>query len=145
MTDDLAPPESHSLLSWLFMALGWRYSLLLPLAAVIGFVTVMLIVVRGRGPAMAGAVLLIAPLPLLVGIVGMAEGILSIQLVISGTGTDPKPSALAEGISMSFVSVWIGLFLSIPSYLVAAIGLAIRSLTCQPHSSGHAMPAQIVS
>jgi hypothetical protein len=145
MTEDFAPPERHSLLSWLFMALGWRYSLLLPLAAVFAFVVVLLMVVRGRGPAMAGAILLVAPLPLLVGIVGMAEGILSIQLVISGAGIDPKPSALAEGIGMSFVSVWIGLFFSIPSYLAAAIGLVIRSLTCQPHPSSHAMPANIVT
>ena len=128
MTEDFPPPIRQSFLMWMFSALGWRYTFLLPLAASFAFVFVLLVVLRGKGPAMTGALLFLVPLPVLVGIVGFVDGLVASFQVISMSQTVPKPSQWAMGISMSLVSIWVGLLFSVPSYFVALIGLIVRSM-----------------
>jgi hypothetical protein len=129
MAEEFAEPVRQSYLMWFFSALGWRYTLLLPLAGLLAFVLTLLVVTRGKGAAQVGALLFIVPLPVLVGIYGVVEGLIASYQVIAMTSISPKPSAIAEGVSMSLVTIMVGMVLATPSYLLAVAGLIVRSLT----------------
>lgn len=132
MQEDFAmhdePMRQQSYLVWLIQAMGIRYTFLLPLAGLIAFVVVLFLVLKGKGHALPVALLLIVPLPVLVGFVGVIDGMMASFMVIASSDTSPKPSAVAEGISMSLVTAWIGILLAVPSYLLATIGMCVRSL-----------------
>ena len=52
-------PVQQSFLSWILTALGFKYALLLPVSALVGFVPTLIVVVSGKGP-MAGVALSLA-------------------------------------------------------------------------------------
>jgi hypothetical protein len=131
MQEDFAiadEPVRRSYLMFFFHALGIKYSLLLPLAGLIVFIVVLVLVIKGKGTALPAALLLLVPLPLLIGIAGVVEGLMASLMVISSSDTVPKASAVAEGLSMSLVTAWVGLWMMAPSYLLATIGMCVRSL-----------------
>jgi MotA/TolQ/ExbB proton channel family protein len=120
-----------SFVQWFFMALGTRYTIMLPLAALIAFVVIIVVLARGRGWA-AGAAAVLAPLmPLLVGLLGTIDGLIMSYMVIASSDAAPKPSEVAEGVSTSLVAALVGLTLTAPIYLVAVFGLLIRSLMAE--------------
>jgi biopolymer transport protein ExbB/TolQ len=65
--------------------------------------------------------------------------------VIAMSDSQPKPSMIAQGISMSLISAMVGLYLSVPGYLLAVVGSFVRSLA-RDESRSHSVPmaAQIV-
>jgi hypothetical protein len=126
--EEVAQPVRMSYLEFLFQSLGYRYALLLPAAAALAFVVVLILLLRGRGPAMVGAMLFVVPLPIFVGILGVVDGMLASFHVVAMSNTAPKPAEYAQGISMSLVSLWVGLLLAVPSFLLAAIGLIGQAL-----------------
>ncbi len=142
MAEDFEPVR-QSYLVWMISALGWRYSLLLPLAGLSAFAGVLFLVLRGKGPAMVGALILIVPLPFLVGVVGVLDGMLSSFQVIGASDLAPKPSAIATAVSMSLFSAWVGLLFSVPSYLAAVFGLITRSFI-DPDRKQMSIPAEVV-
>lgn len=125
-------PQQQSYLEFVFMSLGVRYTLLLPLAALVSFVLVLVLVLRGKGPWLSAAIVLLVPLPLYVGILGLVDGLMSSFQVVAMSESNPRPSDLAQGVGMSLVSVLVGINLSIPGYLLAVIGTIIRSLAGDP-------------
>jgi hypothetical protein len=56
MPPELGPAPAQSFLSWILVALGFKYAILLPASALLGFVLTLVIVARGKGP-MAGVAL----------------------------------------------------------------------------------------
>ncbi len=127
------PPGTEvSLLAWIFNSLGFAYSVLLPLLAVVGFVLTLIIVLRGQGPLAAAALLLIVHMPLLVGAFAALQGMMASFLVIAISGTAPKPAEVAEGISTALVAPFVSLLLIVPAYLTATIGGFIRCLRSSP-------------
>ena len=54
----------------------------------------------------------IAPM---VGLLGTVDGMVASFMVIAGSDTAPKPSKLAEGISMALITTLVGLVLAIPA------------------------------
>lgn len=127
MGDNLEPVR-QSFLHWIFMALGVKYTLLLPLAAFIAFVLTLIVLLRGKGPMAAAALFFIVPMPFLIGIYGAIEGQIAVYQVIAATAVQPKPSELAEGTSMALVAPMVGMLLMIPAYALAIAGLIVRSL-----------------
>jgi MotA/TolQ/ExbB proton channel family len=127
MEGDLEPVR-QSYLHWLCMALGLKYSLLLPLAALLAFILTLIVVVRGKGPLAGAALVFIVPMPLFIGLYGAIEGVIAMYAVIANSTTQPKPSQLANGISMALATLWVGTLLMAPSYVVAMFGLFVRSL-----------------
>lgn len=117
----------QSLLVWILAALGWRYTLLLPLAGLVAFVLVLLLVLRGRGWAAGAATVLVVPLPFLVGILGTIDGAIGVYMMLASLDVTPKPSVEAEAISTSLVAAFVGMLLMVPSYGVAVVGLLVRS------------------
>ena len=134
MAEEFAEPVRQSYLMWVVSALGWRYVVLLPLAGIVTLVLTLILLIRGRGSAQTGALLFIVPLPFYLGIVGVLDGLISSYQVIAMSQMAPKPSEVAMGISMSLVSAWVGLLLTVPSYVAASAGLLIRALA-QPEST----------
>jgi len=131
------PVHQQSYLMWFFSALGIKYAVLLPLVGLIAFVVVLVLVLKGKGPALPAALMLIVPLPLLVGIGGVIEGLLAFFQVIAGAELAPKASTWAAGISMSLVTAWVGLLLTVPSYFLATIGMCVRSLVGSGKARGN--------
>ena len=120
--------QPQSMLQWFISAMGPKYMILLPLAAVIGLVVVVVLLVRGRGGAAGAAAVLAVFMPFLVGLLGTVEGLISAYSVIASSAVAPKPSLIAEGISTSLVTAYVGLILTAPIYLLAVVGLLVRSL-----------------
>jgi hypothetical protein len=132
MAEDFAEPVRQSYLMWLVAALGWRYMLLLPLAGLVSFGLTLFVVLRGKGAAQVGALLFIVPLPILVGIMGVVDGMIASYQVIAMSDTIPKPSQIALGQSMALVSALVGLMLAVPSYLLALGGITAHALLRNP-------------
>lgn len=127
-------PVRQSFIAWMLAALGAKYAILLPVVALVSLVLVLVVVTRGRGPMAAAALVLLCPLPLLIGLLGALEGVIGSYHVIAISQSAPKPSELADGISMSLVAPLVGLLLMTPTLLVAVLGSVMRSLTDAPTS-----------
>lgn len=126
-----AEPVQQSVLHWMFTSLGPMYSLLLPLAALLSFIFVLILLFRGKGPMAAASLILIVHVPLLIGIFAAIHGAIASYTVIAMSEATPKPAELAEGISTALFAPLVGMFLMIPSYVTAAIGSFVRSLTAK--------------
>jgi hypothetical protein len=125
-------PVQQSQLMYLYSALGIRYSMLLPLTALVALGLTLVLVIKGRGPALSAALMLIVPLPLYVGLYAWIEGLHSGYQLVAMSAVTPKASMLLEVEAMAFVSAWIGAMLTIPAFLAAAIGSLVRALIEKP-------------
>lgn len=121
------PPRQQSMLGWTFRALGWTYTLALPLAGLIAFVLALIIVIRG-GSYAGSALLFVVPIPLLVGLLGFLDGLIRGYQMLATPNSAPKPWEMAEAVSTSLVTPLVSMLLMAPAYLVAAGGLFLRTL-----------------
>jgi hypothetical protein len=137
-------PRQMSYLEFFFGSLGWRYSFLLPMAMLVSLVLILVLVIRGKGNTLPAALILIVPLPLLVGLMGVVDGMLASFMVIASSDTTPKPSAWAEGISMCLMTAMVGILLSVPGYFLAVGGMFVRSIAGESSRPGGAIEATIV-
>ena len=128
------PTRPPSFLMWLISALGWRYVLLLPASALLTFALTAVLVIAGKGRTTGAALGFIVAIPFLIGLFGMFDGLMASFMVIAHSTVAPKPSQYAEGMSMSIVTPLVGMFLMVPSYLLATVGLFIRALKNDPKS-----------
>jgi hypothetical protein len=120
--------------------LGYGYAFLLPAAALISFATVLILILRGKGPELVGTLLLIVPLPVFVGGFGTVQRLFQFNVLISQMNTIPKPSEYAYVTAMCLVPLGLGLLFALPSYLFATIGLTVRALSSRRSSAGEAIP-----
>ncbi len=74
----------------------------------------------------------IVAVPFLIGLFGMFDGIIASFLVMATSTGEPKLSQIAMGIGTSIVAPLVGMFLMIPSYLLATAGLTFRALKNDP-------------
>jgi biopolymer transport protein ExbB/TolQ len=88
----------------------------------------LLLVIRGRSWAAGTAIVLLVPLPFLVGLFGSIEGAIMSYMVIAYSSPAPKPAHVAEGISTALVTALVGMLLMAPSYVLAVAGLFVRSM-----------------
>ena len=127
MSPDVEPVQ-QSLLNWMFTALGFPYVILLPLAGFLCFILALIVVIRGKGPLAAAALILIVHVPLLIGVFAAIQGGIASYTVIAMSPTTPKPSDVATGISTALVAPLVGMLLTVPGYATVAIGAFIRAL-----------------
>ena len=132
MEDEFANTVNQSQLQFYYSALGLRYLVLLLLAAVIGFVVTLIVVIRGRGHLATAALLLAVLLPLLVGVEATVDGAMAASEVIAASGATPKPSEIARAVSMSLASLKVAMSLTAPIIIMAVVGSLLRSLTNKP-------------
>jgi len=129
MDEDL---PSQNFLVWFVKALGWRYMLLLPAAALLSFVLTAVLLVAGKGRTTGAALVFIVAIPFLIGLFGMFDGMLASFLEIARSTASVKPSVMAAGVSMSISTPLVGMLLMVPSYLLATVGLSVRALQSDP-------------
>lgn len=120
--------QQQSFLSWMFSALGPFYGLLIPLTGFALFIGACCVVGLNRRPAVVAAFLVFLPLPLMIGLFGSVHGFISSLSIIATAGSTPRPSEIAEGISMGLFTTLVGLLVTFPSFFVLAFGLFFRTL-----------------
>jgi hypothetical protein len=128
-------PVQRSFLSWILTALGYKYTILLPLLGLIGFVLTLIIVIRGKGPMAGVALLLIIPAPLLLGVFAAIEGGIGAYQQIATLQKAPPSGHDAVVISNLLVAPMVGLLLMAPSYILAILGSLVRSFSADPKVS----------
>ena len=125
-------PRQVSYLTWMFEALGFEYVILLPLAGFVCFVLALIVVIRGRGPMAAAALVLIVHVPLLIGAFAAIQGMIASHSVVAMSTTAPNPALVAAGTSTALFASMVGMLLTIPGYATAACGAFFRSLLSKP-------------
>ncbi|MFO0884291.1 MAG: hypothetical protein U0894_08895 [Pirellulales bacterium] len=136
----LAAQDSY--LMWYIRTLGIKGILLLPFAAILSFAITLFLVSRRHGRLSGSALLLLAMLPILAGFYCMLESVIGMLIVFSRAGDDVtlKPSEVAEGTSGSLLALHTGITLSVPTILIALVGLVFRAASTEP--SGMSSPAK---
>ena len=125
---DVAPQQPRSYLHFLIVSLGLRYTIGLPLVALLSFIAIVLLLLFGKNRYVGAAILTILPMEPLMGMYAFVDGLIASFQVISMAGVAPKPADMAEGFAMSLVATLVSLALSCPIFLTAAVGLSIRAI-----------------
>lgn len=128
MQDDFPAPVRHSFLSLFFSSLGIELTLLLALAGMLSLVMATLIVTRGRGPLAGAALVMIAAVPMLIGILAGLQGAIATFIVIAQSAVTPKPAELGAGTLQALMAPLAGILAGGPGCLVALVGSLIRAL-----------------
>jgi hypothetical protein len=129
----LAPagaPPGEPYLIWMIKSLGFcgLLSLLTGLAV---FVGACVVVVRVRRPAVIASYLVFLLLPSLFAILGGLKGTVASFSVLARSEVEIKQWQIFAGLSEALLPFLIALVLTLPSYLVIAIGLFRRTLQAQ--------------
>lgn len=98
------PPIEESLLESYFRAMG-PYGLWLLLSFVVSLLLTVLLFIRGRGYALPAALLLVVPLPLIVGGIALGHGLIQSYDVIARSPVEPDMIEVSPGFSLATVSI----------------------------------------
>ena len=121
----------QSYLALMFDALGPFYGFVLPLTGLALFVGACVVVGKARAPAVIASYLALLPLPALLGFLGTLQGLLGSYMVISASPVFPTGTNMAEVWMIALFSSVFGLLVMLPSYLVVAVGLFVRTVRSQ--------------
>lgn len=133
---DSSAPQASSMASQLLNGVGLFGLALLLLSGLAALAIVCLMAWRGRGPMAVCTVLLAAHTPLLFSVLLALSGIWNSYRIIATSGTTPRPSELAFGISTALLAPRLALLLTLPIYAVAILGCMVRALTA-PRKESH--------
>src|SRR5262245_24867717 len=122
MHDDVAAPHalphSQSRLTFMLNALGSN-TLVLPLLALAALTLVVLLLVKGKGPAMVGGILLVTPLPICWGVLSVVSSLASVYGILGLADIEPKPSELYVGYAQILITAQIAIMLNTPAFVAA--------------------------
>ncbi|TWT63451.1 hypothetical protein [Rubinisphaera italica] len=121
----------QSFVGWMLSSLG-IFSLLIPLSALISLAMILTLLIRSRGSMSAAAIILVVPVPLLLGMIACFQGAIEAFQVIAQSTVSPKPADLADGISTSLMGMMAGLLCAVPGLIVAILGCFYRAMTARP-------------
>jgi len=111
-------------LGWTIKALGPLCLLILVLSGVASFIMTLAIVRKGKGPLAGSALMLAVLLPFFVGlyfaVLGSAQSFVIVAM-------DPKQNSIPFVLAQASFVLFVGMFLMIPSYLLAVIAATVRS------------------
>lgn len=130
-----AEPVRISFLGFIFRSLGFFYGPTLMFAGLFCFVLTLFVVIRGKGPFVSLALILIVSSPFLIGIMAAIGTLMTTYERIAMSSTSPKPSEIADGISIALVAPWFGMIMMMPSYAAAVIGSLVRCFSANPDRS----------
>ena len=95
--DDFPRPQSY--IGWYFSSLGMPTLLLIVGATLLAMVVIVLLFMRGRGPAVPSAILFVLPLPLIIGLVCFLGGSITYLSQLAEAGDQPAaPTMLSYGL-----------------------------------------------
>jgi|GEM_PF-5477009 len=104
------------------------YAIVIPVAALLSTLLVLLLVLRGREPFAGFAILLISPFPFIVSVVGSLHSAIHTSFLVA-QAADPDLNGMWLVFGISMVFVLIGLVHSLPGYGLAILGLFLRVLS----------------
>jgi len=113
---------------WGLRLLGPFYSILLLLTGVTCFLLVVVLVVRGKGSIAAAPLLLIAHLPLLIGLFAAVHGGILDYLEIATNGDPPRPATMGSAIARPLVALLGGMLMTFPGYLAATVASFVQAI-----------------
>ncbi len=134
-------PASHSYAMWVVASLGLLGLLMLLSGAAI-FLGACLVVFLARRPAVIASYLVFLLLPLLLGVLGALKSFVSCFAVIAMAGVTLKQSQICAGLTEALLLPWYALMVTLPSYLVIAIGLFVRTLLAGEQPPAHGRTAE---
>lgn len=123
------PPIEESMLEFYVRAIGPGCGALLMLAGLVALVLTVALVVRGRGDSLAPALLLIVPLPMLVGGLAGVNRLIATYGIMAASDTRPEQSLVCEMLASAFLPLLMGLSLCVPIALLATVVGVVRSLS----------------
>jgi ABC-type transport system involved in multi-copper enzyme maturation permease subunit len=126
---------------WVIESLGFL-GLLTVLSGVAIFVGACLVVSLARRPAVIAAYSLFLLLPLLFGALGALKGCVSSFSVIAMSGAQIKQWQIFGGLAETLLLLVTALTVTLPSYLVIAIGLFVRTLAAGRNPTTHGRMAE---
>jgi hypothetical protein len=96
--EPVRPPQSY--LHWYFESLGLPTLLLIAAVTLLAMALVVALFLRGRGPAVPGAILFLLPLPLIVGLVALLGGSITYLTQLANAGDQPvSPKAFSYALT----------------------------------------------
>jgi hypothetical protein len=120
--------EPQSFISWMFEQLGPYYGIGLPLLGLLLLAAGVHAVLTSGGPGRVAAYLALVPLPLLVGLIGMLQGLGSAATTVAESAVQPVPKELAGDIALAIFAPLLSLYAALPGYCVLAIGFLLRNM-----------------
>ena len=102
--------------------------LLILLSAAAAFVLTILLLARGRNSAAWAALILIVPMPVLIGLFASINAWNNGWAVVALADVQLKPSELAGLYAELLIPTWVAMLLSVPTYFAAVLGLLIYPL-----------------
>jgi hypothetical protein len=130
------PHIGHSYAEWVIQCLG-LFGLLSMLSGLAIFIGAGLVVALARRPAVIASYMVFLLVPLLFGILAATNGTIASFSVIALSDTQLKQSQLAGGLAEAMLPLFSALGVTIPSYLVLAIGLFVCTLFAEQRSTAH--------
>lgn len=121
----------QSYLGWMLSSLG-IFSLLIPLATLISLAMILTLLMRSRGSMSAAAIILVVPVPLLLGMIACFQGAIQSFRMIAGIIAAPKAADIAAEISTCLMGMMAGLLFTVPTLLVAILGCFYRAIMARP-------------
>jgi len=124
--DVFEPVVVESPLVWFLESLGFG-GLMVAAAGLAAFLLTLFVVFRGKGSAVGPALLLIVPLPVLVSVFSVLQGMTASFAVAMHSDAQIKASEITAAISALLVRPIFGLLAMAPSYVLALLFLVYRS------------------
>lgn len=98
MEEFQSAPHRQSYLEWFFSTLGVPTLVLISVAALLAMGLMLVVFLRGRGPAVPAAIMFLLPLPLIVGAIALVGGTLSYFREVGESATGRvDPGGLSYG------------------------------------------------
>jgi hypothetical protein len=123
-------PEDKSFLLWLLESLG-LFGMLAVLAGVVIFFGSWIVIFTTRRPAVIASYLVFLPLPLLLAIAGALKGLVGAFSLVGMSGVEVKQVQIIGALSEALVLPLSALLVTIPSLVIVAFGLFIRTLSTE--------------
>ena len=107
-------------------------SLLAVVSGVLILVGACYLLATKQRPAVLGAYLVLVPLPVLISLCGLLNGIIASLTVIGSSDAVVSTADVATATAASLLELLVTLVVSAPTYFVLVVGLLLRTLQSQP-------------
>lgn len=126
MPNDIPPFQMN--MELLYNGCGVAYLALLTMAAATSLLVSTIATLFARGHYLVVLLAISIMMPVIVGAAGVVDGLYAAYKVIAMSVVAPKPAELALGHLYSLTTLFLGLILCLPSYLIAVVGCVVKSL-----------------
>ena len=118
-----AIPQGTSFGGWMASSLSSTSALLTIISGVLIFCGALRLVMNRQRPVALAAYLVLLPLPFLIALFGIAQGMMLSFTVLASSTTMPTGAEFSGGIAASLLQIVVAMLVSAPTYFVLAYGL----------------------